>query len=124
MYKPENNLHEIRHDRAARKIFEAEAEKEARRAFEEVYLKKQDCNSVEELEEILQKECEQNLRATVQFMRERAGAAYCEAFEPCIAPEDSFEFLVQSMVIEERMRVYDEVIDEFRADDLESTDKN
>lgn len=110
LYKPENNLHEIRHDRAARKIFEVEAEKEARRAFEEVYLKEQDCNSVEELKEILQKECEQNLRATVQFMRDRAGAAYCEAFEPCIAPEDSFRHLVDVCLLEEIILVFRAVI--------------
>lgn len=32
--------------------------------------------------------------------------------------EESFELLVQSMLLEERVRVYDEVIEELLADDL------
>lgn len=110
MYKPENNFRDTRHDLAAREIFEAEAEKEAHRAFEEVYLKRQDCNSVEEFKEILQKECEQNLRATVTFMRGSAAAAYVKAFEPDIAPEESFRYLVDACLCEKIVLVFRAVI--------------
>lgn len=88
LYKPENNLHEIRHDRAARKIFEAEAEEKA-------WLLR-----------------EGNLVGHLKWLTEAAADNYTQAQNPHIQSLTSFEFLVVHYMLEERKRLLDEVIAE------------
>lgn len=123
MYRPTKNLSQIQDDYIEREVFETAATHEAQARFK-AGLKKGGYNSVEAMMDALRGEAETDLESQSADMELEAEELRFQATNPTISPEDSFEFLVQSMVIEERMRVYDEVIDEFRADDLESTDKN
>lgn len=123
MYRPRANLYNLDSDFATYLDFEYQAEIEANTRFKDG-LVGEGFSSVEHMRHTLSQETEGELRTRLYCAEEEADDYLQRAVQPDISPEDSFEFLVQSMVIEERMRVYDEVIDEFRADDLESTDKN
>lgn len=123
MFQLTKNFHQTWMNMAECAVFKQAAMKEAQKRFNGL-LAEEGFDSEEQLKEALRPEGEVELYERAFLMESDADDLLERAGDPDISPEDSFEFLVQSMVIEERMRVYDEVIDEFRADDLESTDKN
>jgi len=104
-------------------VFKQAAMKEAKERFNGL-LAEESFDSVEQLKETLREYGEVELYERAFFMESEADDLLERAGDPDISPEESFELLTQSMLLEERMRVYDEVIEELLADDLELADKN
>ena len=115
MYIPTQNYSKASINPAEREAFRQAARKEAKERFNAL-LAEESFESEEQLKETLREYGEVELCERAYFIEEDADDLLERAGDPDISPETSFEFLVQSMVLEERLRVYDEVIEELRAD--------
>lgn len=124
MFQPAKNFHQTWMNAAECAVFKQAAMKEAQERFNGL-LAEENFESEEQLKETLREYGEVELYERAFLMEQDADDLLERAGDPDISPEESFELLAQSMVLEERMRVYDEVIEELRADDLaQSADKN
>lgn len=72
--------------------------------------------SEEQLKETLREYGEAELYERAYLIEADASELLERSGDPDISPEDSFELLVRSMVLEERLRVYDDTLKELRAD--------
>lgn len=117
MFQPAKNFHQTCMDMAEYAVFKQAARKEAQERFNAL-LAEESLDSEEQLKETLREYGEVELYERAFLIEQDASDLLERAVDPDISPEDSFEFLVQSMLLEERLRVYDEVIEELRADDL------
>lgn len=117
MYKPTKNFHQTWMNMVECAVFKQAAMKEAQERFNAL-LSEESFESEERLKETLLEYGEVELYERAFLMESDADDLLERAGAPDISPGDSFELLVQSMLLEERVRVYDEVIDELLADDL------
>lgn len=115
MFQPAKNFHQTWMNMAEYTVFNQAARKEAKERFNAL-LAEESFESEEQLKETLREYGEVELCERAYFIEEDAADLLERAGDPDISPETSFEFLVQSMALEERLRVYDEVIEELRAD--------
>lgn len=115
MYIPTQNYSKASINPAEHEAFKQAAMKEAQERFNAL-LSEESFESEERLKETLREYGEVELYERAFLMESDADDLLERAGDPDISPETSFEFLVQSMVLEERLRVYDEVIKELRAD--------
>lgn len=123
MFQPAKNFNQTWMNMEECAVFKQSAMKEAKERFNGL-LAEEDFDSEEQLKEMLREYGKAELYERAYIMEADADDLLERAGDPDISPEESFELLTQSMVLEERMRVYDEVLEEMEVADLESADKN
>lgn len=111
MFKPTKNLAQVWHNVDERKTFEDAALKQAKGNFI-AELKEEEFRSVEQFKDFLRDFDEGDLRHDVFEMTEEAEDERVLAGHPDITPEQSFRRLVDSLEIEESIRIHKEVIAE------------
>ena len=114
MFQLTKNFHQTWMNMAECAVFKQAAMKEAQERFNGL-LAEEGFDSEEQMKEALRLEGETELYERAYVIESDASHLLERAGDPDISPEESFEFLVQSMTFEEHLRVYDEVIAELRA---------
>ena len=113
MYRPRANLHNLDSDFATYLDFEYQAEIEAQQRFKDG-LVGEGFSSVEHMRHTLSQESEGELRTRLYCAEEEADDCRQRAVQPDISPEDSFEALVEALLLETRMHMIESVLEEKR----------
>lgn len=118
MYLPTKNWCQASLNPTEREAFKQAAREQATEAFND-YLVDNGFGSREHWKEWL-RQCLNvtELHEDAFAESEEAYGLYMRAYDPHIDPETSFNLTVEAMAIEERVRVYNEVLEEMEAADL------
>lgn len=113
MYRPRANLYNLDSDFATYLDFEYQAEIEANTRFKDG-LVGEGFSSVEHMRHTLSQETEGELRTRLYCAEEEADDYLQRAVQPDISPEDSFEALVEALLLETHMHMIESVLEEKR----------
>lgn len=111
MYRPKVNLHNLDSDFATYLDFEYQAEIEANTRFKNG-LVGEGFSSVEHMQNTLSQESEGELRTRLSLAEEQADDLRQKAVQPNISPEDSFDALVEALVLEEHMIMIERILED------------
>lgn len=115
MYHPTQNYSKASLKPAEREAFKQAAQEQAKEAFNE-YLADIGLFYEARLKELLRQYDITELHEDAFAESEEAHDLYMQAYDPHVDPETSFKLTVEAMAIEERVRLYNEVIEEKEAD--------
>nr|DAO41917.1 MAG TPA: hypothetical protein [Caudoviricetes sp.] len=111
MYRPKVNLHNLDSDFSTYLDFEYHAEIEANARFKDG-LVGEGFSSVEHMQHTLSQESEGELRTRLSLAEEQADDLRQKAVQPNISPEDSFDALVEALVLEEYMIMIERILED------------
>lgn len=121
MYQPKQNWCRASLIPEEREAFRQTAREQAKDAFND-YLVDNSFGSKEHWKELLRQYDLSELYEDAFAESENAHILFNQAYDPHVDPEESFKLMVEAMAVEERVRAYNEIIDE--KEQAQSASKN